>query len=466
MQRVIGIVRVSEVGDRDGDSFASPDQQRERIETATEAQGNQLVDVHEELDVSGARPLSKRPGLLAAVEAVEAGEADVIVAAYFDRLFRSLSTQAEAVQRVEAAGGSIAALDVGAISNGSAANWLSGTMLGAMSEYTSRTSRERSAANVYKRIMQGVLPFKDTPLGIVRGDDGKAHVDAEHVELVRDAFALRASGASYQAVRELLAERGVERSYRSVQIMLKSALYVGELRVGGRKSPEIVNLNAVEPIVDRAVWDRVQALRGKAGATTPSDRLLARLDLLRCGSCGRRMVAGGQVARWGETTRRYAFYKCPSAGHECSAPVTIAADKVEEYVVAELLARIEDAEETVASGEAADAATTAARAAKEAYGQACRNLARHSDSEMAQEVLDELRAELDEAERIAKQLNSTDAAEIVNAARDWYGGDGREPLSSTTRRRILRAGIRSVTVSRGRAAVADRVAIGWDGLLA
>ena len=38
-----------------------------------------------EIDVSGRLPLSKRPGLLEAVEMVEAGQADHIVVAYFDR---------------------------------------------------------------------------------------------------------------------------------------------------------------------------------------------------------------------------------------------------------------------------------------------------------------------------------------------------------------------------------------------
>ena len=41
--------------------------------------------------VSGGKSLDQRPGLSAAVAAIEAGEADVVAAAYFDRLFRSLS---------------------------------------------------------------------------------------------------------------------------------------------------------------------------------------------------------------------------------------------------------------------------------------------------------------------------------------------------------------------------------------
>jgi len=43
-----------------------------------------------EIDVSGKLPLSRHPGLLAAIEMIEAGRADQLVVACFDRLVRSL----------------------------------------------------------------------------------------------------------------------------------------------------------------------------------------------------------------------------------------------------------------------------------------------------------------------------------------------------------------------------------------
>src|SRR5262249_20312216 len=130
-RRAVGIVRVSRTNGREGERFVSPEEQRERIEATCARDGLKLVAVHEELDVSGGKTLAKRPGLSAAVEAVERGKADVIAAAYFDRLFRSLHTQSEVIDRVERAGGQVLAVDVGRVTNGSAGQWLSGTMLGA-----------------------------------------------------------------------------------------------------------------------------------------------------------------------------------------------------------------------------------------------------------------------------------------------------------------------------------------------
>ena len=80
------------------------------------ATGSHLVETIEELDVSRRRAArAKRHGLRRAVEMVEAGDADVLVVAYFDRLVRSLAVQEEVVERVEQAGGAILAVDVGEV---------------------------------------------------------------------------------------------------------------------------------------------------------------------------------------------------------------------------------------------------------------------------------------------------------------------------------------------------------------
>ena len=88
-----------------------------------------LVETINELDVCGGTAPERRPGLRRAVEAIEAGEAGVIVAAYLDRLVRSLRVQDELISRVERAGGQVLAVDVGRVTNDSAGQWLSGTII-------------------------------------------------------------------------------------------------------------------------------------------------------------------------------------------------------------------------------------------------------------------------------------------------------------------------------------------------
>jgi DNA invertase Pin-like site-specific DNA recombinase len=281
--RAIGIVRVSQVGGREGERFASPDEQRDRIEAACEREGFQLVSVAEELDVSGGTPLAKRDGLRSAVEAIEAGDAQVLVAAYFDRLVRSLAVQGEVVSRVEAAGGSVLAVDVGAISAATAGQWLSGTVLGAMSEYVRRTARERSAGAQARAVARGVAPWDHVTLGYIRVD-GVFRVDPDAAPAVAEAFDLRVGGATIREVREFLAARGFALTYRRVQTLLSSRVVLGEIHFG-----ELVNLEAHEPIVDRDVWLAAQRVRVSRGPRLSGPRPTS---TPRCGrSRGWRMKA-------------------------------------------------------------------------------------------------------------------------------------------------------------------------------
>ena len=255
-RRAIGIVRVSRLGD----DAVSPDEQRERIASTCERDGLELVDTFEELDVSGGAPLAKRPGLGRAVEMVEHGQADVVVVAYFDRLVRSLAVQAEVVDRVERAGGAILAVDVGQVTNGSAGQWLSGTMLGAVSEYHRRVTAERTQDAKRRAIADGRPTFDRIPPGQRQREDKRLEPHPDEATVVRDAFELRASGATVREVRGFLREHGIERSYHGVQAMLGSRMYLGELRFG-----ELVNIDSHPAIVDAATWQKVQRMRAPRG---------------------------------------------------------------------------------------------------------------------------------------------------------------------------------------------------------
>jgi site-specific DNA recombinase len=234
----------------------------------------ELVAVHEEMDVSGGKALADRPGLSQAVTAVEGGTADVVAAAYFDRLFRSLSTQAEVIDRVERAGGQVVAIDVGQVTNGSAGQWLSGTMMGAVSEYYRRSMRERSASGQAKAVARGATPWARVPAGYVR-EDGTLSPDPAAVPIAQRAFTMRAEGASIANIRDMLKSSGIERSHRGVQVMLASRVYLGEVHFG-----ELVNLHAHEPIIDRELWERVQRRKIPRGRKTPSD--FCSLDSVCC----------------------------------------------------------------------------------------------------------------------------------------------------------------------------------------
>ena len=435
----MGVVRVSRVGGRDGEQFVSPSEQRERIRAACERDGLTLVDTIEELDVSGGAPLERRAGLRRAVELVEAGEADVVVVAYLDRLVRSLSVQAEVVGRVEAAGGAILAVDVGALSHDSAGSWLSGTMLGAVAEYARRVTAERTQDSKRRAVARGVAPFPNIPLGYRRRDDGSIEPDPHTAATVSDAFRLRAKGSTIMVVREHLRANGIERSFHGTQSMLTSRVYLGELNFGTMTNPE-----SHEAIVDAAVWSSVQRMSSPRGRRAKSERLLARLGVLRCGTCGARMVVGSS------NHGAYALYRCPPVS-DCPQRVTISADIAERVVteaVQELLAGMEG-KASISDG-LADAERDLATAERE-LDAAVEAFTGLEDVASAREKLTALREARDTARDRLADLSATVLPAIKLTAADW------DELTLSERRDLIRAVIDRAVVAPGRAA--DRITV-------
>jgi site-specific DNA recombinase len=437
--RAIGIVRVSQVNGREGDSFASPGEQRDRIAAACDRDGIQLVDCIDELDVSGGSQLDQREGLRRAVETIEAHQANVLVVAHFDRLVRSLRVQDEVVSRVEAAGGRGLALDFGEVTNGSAAQGLSGTMLGAVSEYYRRSIQERSAEAQARAVERGVVPWPNIPPGLRRRDDGRVEADPKTIDVVRDAFRMRSEGATIAEVRAHLAANGIARSYHGAGVMLSDRLYIGQIHFG-----KLVNLSAHVPVIEPETFQRVQRIRVTRGRKPKSERLLARLDVLRCGTCNGRMVVGTQR----QHGRTYPFYRCGHVREDCPRRVTVSAEIAESVVVDAVRAALADLEgRASAEANVHDAETELERAQAELDAGVRAFAILGEDEPSVHAKLLELRDARDRARDQVDQLGGQRAAVVINTVDDW------DRLSLDARRALIRATVERVAVgTQGRGA--------------
>jgi len=105
-ERWAGIVRVSHVGTRGGDSLHADEEQVHEIERYASAHHARVEFMPPELSVSGGKPIDERPSLRAAIEGVERGDYTGVVVAYLSRLSRSRSGL-EIWERVERAGGRV-----------------------------------------------------------------------------------------------------------------------------------------------------------------------------------------------------------------------------------------------------------------------------------------------------------------------------------------------------------------------
>jgi DNA invertase Pin-like site-specific DNA recombinase len=443
-RRAIGVGRISVTGDRDPEHIHSMKVQRAAMQELADREGWELLDVCEEPDVSGNAMLADRPGLSRAVAAVQTGAADVIVAATTERLWWNLEVRAQALRLIEGEGGEVWSADEARLSNATAADEFSGGVRLQADRFSRRQNAEKSRAAVQRAISQGIVPWPNIPPALDRTEHGGVVPNGD-AGTVLEAFRLRADGATIAAVRVFLAEHGIPLSYRGVQSMLRDRLYLGEIHFGTHEP----NLSAHTAIVDRELWGRAQRVVVPRGRRAKSDRLLARLDVLRCASCGARMVVGTQTQRG----RCYPFYRCSRVREDCSRRVTISAEMVEELVVAEVRRALADVEGRASVEDNAREAEAELERAEANLKTAIRafTAAEVEDEQATVERLAELRAIRDGARERVDRHSGSSRALVLSADRDW------DRLSLDARRALIRATVAEVRVAPGRGA--ERVTV-------
>ena len=369
------------------------------------------------------------------MEAIEARRADVIVVAYFDRLVRSIKVQAEIVDRVERAGGNVLTLDAGTITNGKAAVKLQANMLGSIAQYVADQTRDKVGEAQERAVARGATPWARVPIGYTRSE-GTLTPDPETVPLVRKVFAMRDKGSTISEIRAMLNAEGIERSPRGVQVMLSNRVYLGEIHFG-----KLVNTEACEPIIDRDLWERVQRRRVPRGPKPRSELLLARLGVLRCGSCGGRMSAAIMPQGGG-----YPIYRCGSTS-DCDSHFLIAAHTAEQVVVEAVRNALADVQGRASAESNVREAEQELEAAQGALDAALRAFAGFEDERAAVDRLAELREARDEARAVVDQrLGGSRATVTLNGNADW------DVLTADEQRGLIRATVESAIVGPGRGA--------------
>lgn len=111
--RLIGYMPVSGIGQvNDGFGLAIQDS---ALRSWVKTNGHKLIRIEEDEGVSGAKDAADRPGLSAALLAVQEGEAEGLLVPKLDRLARALTVQEAALAFVWRAGGRVFAADSGEV---------------------------------------------------------------------------------------------------------------------------------------------------------------------------------------------------------------------------------------------------------------------------------------------------------------------------------------------------------------
>ncbi len=337
---VDGYIRVSDIGDRAGDSFISPELQRESIERVCKKEGLQVQEWVQELDAS-ARHGKNRPGWDYLIERVEQGQSKGIVCWNLSRFSRSTKDALAALERVEGSGGKL-------YSEEGQLDKLSRTIRFAISEDES----DRAAAGFRNAklhaIQRGIYISAHIPLGYVRNEDRKLEVDPQTSPIVVGLFVGRSKGMSWTELsRWALSEWDTYLARETIRAMIDNPAYLGHSRHG-----DMVNEKAHEPLVSLLVWDQAHKAKGKRPVRTGASQSLLLRGLVTCSTCGHRMVIANTLGRKRKdgTREQISSYKCRNLG--CDDHSYIKADVLDQYVVHSLMGILSDA--TMKQGEEVD----------------------------------------------------------------------------------------------------------------
>ena len=202
LTHAVGYVRVST-----DDQALSVDAQHARL-TAWCVEGHlSLTAVYEDIGVSGGAALDKRPGLMAAIDALEPGVA--LVAVKRDRLARDTMNAAMIERLAVRVGAKVLTCD-GAGEGDSPEAVLMRTMVDAFAQYERQIIAARTKAALTVKRVKGEKLGGRIPYGMQLASDGM-HLEANDAEQAVIALAreLHAIGLSSRQVAARLAERGL-----------------------------------------------------------------------------------------------------------------------------------------------------------------------------------------------------------------------------------------------------------------
>lgn len=331
--RAVGYIRVSQVGARGGDSFLSPDLQRDRIQAWAAYRQHEVVSWYTDLDVSG-REGVRRPEFERLMGDARKAVFEIVAVYRLTRFGRSVKDTAARYAELRDLGIGLVSVTED-IDTSTAGGKFMQNMLFAMAEFESeRIGEEWRGVHANRRrrglawVPRGVYGYRV---------DGSVPVAIESAEAraVREVYQRRAAGASIGQLRAWLREEGYQPpkggthfAAPTVRAMLRNPVYAGLVR----SEDELVE-GTHEAIVSRELWEQVQRLHGR---TTHLNRYRSGLGsgLVRCAGCGYAMTAWRNRAG----TR---FYRCASRlqARECSAPTVIAMPKLDAHLETMFLRR-------------------------------------------------------------------------------------------------------------------------------
>jgi site-specific DNA recombinase len=315
--RLVGYVRVSRVGRREGATFISPKVQRDTIASWAAGQ-HEVVEFIEDLDQPGSR--ADRPGLNRAMQLVREGSAQGIVVAKLNRFGRSVANQGKLVRELRESGGALFSVAEGVDTSGPTGNLIANILV-AISEWELDRIREQWAEARAEAESRGVY-LAEAPVGFTK-TEGVLQPVPDVLSVIAGAFDKRCARESWVTIARWLdaegipSRRGGSWTVASVRNLIANRVYVDQ------------------GVISEATYVRANEVRGVAPAR--SGRASGLLSgVLRCAGCRYAMKLSQNRSRHGKP---FTEYRCKSArgeaaGGRCEEPASVSSRVIEKRVMA------------------------------------------------------------------------------------------------------------------------------------
>jgi len=330
--RVASYIRVSSVGGRGGESFLSPDIQRDKIKAWATYREAEIVQWYTDLDVSG-RTGVHRPELERLMADARLQRFDTVAVYRLSRWGRSVRDTATRYAELRELGIGLVSVSED-LDTSTAGGKFMQAMLFAMAEFESERIGEEWRSVHANRRRRGLASATRGIFGYQVDKSVLVGVDAAEARAIRELYQRRAAGASIPTLRDWLHDEGYRppRGGSKFPIatlgrMLRNPVYAGLVKAGD----DLVE-GQHEAIVSRELWEQVQKLHGR---TTTLNRYRSGLGsgLVKCAGCGYAMTS------WHSEGIRY--YRCPAyqQSRDCPSPTVIAMPKLDAHLEASFLRR-------------------------------------------------------------------------------------------------------------------------------
>lgn len=285
--------------------MTSPEVQRYAIEAYAARQGIEIMSWVEGIDESGSRSKSAWWAKLdGAVEQMERSEVDVIVVWKFSRTARHRLRWAVALDRVDAAGGSLESATEQ--TDATPAGRFQRGMLGEMNAYQAELIGETWKEAHARRLRAGLPATGGPRFGYVLTEEGRYEPDPVVGAALAEAYSAHLRGQGFSGISQALnrdgftAHHGRPWARVSLAWMLDSGFAAGLLVTNSKGENKNRPLSertwlpgAHEPLISMEVWEAYLShrLAGKHGRWRPTAEYVLS-GLVFCTICGGRMSGG------------------------------------------------------------------------------------------------------------------------------------------------------------------------------